>query len=143
LTSQSDWNGTNFGDGGGGNLSSSGGNLKFPGAGGFFRINANTGTNKFTISQTTWALIGGFTGWGSDVAMTLNNSVWEGTVTVGGREEFKFRANSDWGVNLGDNDANNSLEYNGANLVLPGAGTYKISLDLTNPGYYTYKIVKQ
>jgi len=143
LTSQNDWAGTNFGDGGGGNLSSSGGNLKFPGAGGFFRINANTGTNKFTIAQTTWALIGGFTGWGSDVAMTLNNSIWEGTVTVGGREEFKFRANSDWGVNLGDNDANNSLEYNGANLVLPGAGTYKISLDLTNPGYYTYKIVKQ
>jgi hypothetical protein len=142
LTSQSDWNGTNFGDGGSGNLSSSGGNLKFPGEG-FFRINANTATNKYTIAQTTWALIGGFTGWGSDVSMTLNNSVWEGTVTVGGREEFKFRANSDWGVNLGDNNTDNSLEYNGANLVLPGAGTYKISLDLTNPCYYTYKIVKQ
>lgn len=143
LTSQNDWGGTNFGDGGGGNLSSSGGNLKFPGAGGFFRINANTASNKFTIAQTTWALIGGFTGWGSDVAMTLNGSVWEGTVTVGGREEFKFRANSDWGVNMGDNNADNSLEYNGANLVLPSAGTYKISLDLTNPGFYTYKIVKQ
>jgi hypothetical protein len=142
LTSQADWNGTNFGDGGNGNLSTSGGNLKFPGEG-FFRINANTSTNKFTIAQTTWSLIGGFTGWGSDVAMTLNNSIWEGTVTVGGREEFKFRANSDWGVNMGDNSADNSLEYNGANLVLPGAGTYKISLDLTNPGYYTYKITKQ
>ena len=142
LTSQADWNGTNFGDGGNGNLSTSGGNLKFPGEG-FFRINANTSTNKFTIAQTTWSLIGGFTGWGSDVAMTLNNSIWEGTVTVGGREEFKFRANSDWGVNMGDNNTDNSLEYNGANLVLPGAGTYKISLDLTNPGYYTYKIMKQ
>ena len=142
LTSQADWNGTNFGDGGNGNLSTSGGNLKFPGEG-FFRINANTSTNKFTIAQTTWSLIGGFTGWGSDVAMTLNNSIWEGTVTVGGREEFKFRANSDWGVNMGDNNADNSLEYNGANLVLPSAGTYKIALDLTNPGFYTYKIMKQ
>jgi hypothetical protein len=44
---------------------------------------------------------------------------------------------------MGDNNTDNSLEYNGANLVLPGAGTYKISLDLTNPGYYTYKIMKQ
>lgn len=143
LTSQNDWSGTNYGDGGGGNLSTSGGNLKFPGAGGFFRINANTATNKYSISQTTWSIIGSLTGWGSDISMSLNGSVWEGTVTVGGREEFKFRANSDWGVNMGDNNADNSLEYNGANLVIPSAGTYKISLDLTNPGYYTYKLVKQ
>jgi len=63
----------------------------------------------------------------------LKNGVWEGTATVGGREEFKFRANSDWGINLGDDKGDNSLEYGGANIVLPGAGTYKLSLDLTNP----------
>jgi hypothetical protein len=142
LTSQNDWNGTNYGDGGGGNLSTSGGNLKFPGEG-FFRISANTVTSKFSILATKWSVIGSLTGWGSDIDLALNGSVWEGTVTVGGREEFKFRANYDWGVNLGDNDADNSLEYNGANLVLPSAGTYKIWLDLTNPGYYTYKVVKQ
>lgn len=143
LTSQSDWNGTNYGDGGAGTLSTSGGNLKFPGAGGFFRINANTTTNTFSITQTTWSIIGSLTGWSSDISMNLNNGVWEGTVTVSGREEFKFRANSDWGINLGDNDSDNSMEYNGANLVLSSAGTYRISLDLTNPGYYTYKVSKQ
>jgi len=143
LTSQADWSGTNYGDGGGGALSTSGGNLKFPGAGGFFRINANTATNKYSISQTTWSIIGSLTGWGSDISMSLNGSIWEGTATVGGKEEFKFRANADWGVNFGDNNADNSLEYGGANIVLPAAGTYKISLDLTNPGYYTYKVVKQ
>lgn len=143
LTSQADWNGTNYGDGGAGSLSTSGGNLKFPGAGGFFRINANTTSNTFSITQTTWAIIGSLTGWSSEIGMTLNNGIWEGTATVGGREEFKFRANSDWGINLGDNNADNSLEYNGANLELPAAGTYKIMLDLTNPGYYTYKVVKQ
>ena len=89
-------------------------------------------------------MIGGFTGWGSDVTMTLNGSnVWEGQVTVTGKEEFKFRANKDWGINLGDNGADNSLEGDGANLVLPTAGNYKISLDLNNPGFYTYKIAKQ
>ena len=143
LTSQADWSGTNYGDAGSGNMSTSGGNMKFPGAG-FYKINANTTTNKFSITKTTWTMIGGFTGWGSDVAMTLNNSnVWEGQVTVTGKEEFKFRANNDWPINLGDNGADNSLEADGANLVLPAAGTYKISLDLNNPGFYTYKIVKQ
>jgi len=143
LTSQADWNGTNYGDGGQGTLSTSGGNLKFPGTGGFFRINANTTSNTFTIAQTTWAIIGSLTGWSSEISMTLNNGIWEGTATVGGREEFKFRANGDWGINLGDFNADNSLEYDGANLVLPSAGTYKIMLDLTNPGYYTYKVAKQ
>lgn len=144
LTSQANWDGTNYGDGGGGNLSTSGGNLKFPGAGGFFRINANTVTNKFTISQTTWTIIGSLTGWGSDINMTLNNSnVWEATVTVSGPEKFKFRANNDWAVNMGDNNADNSLEYGGADISINAAGTYRIALDLTNPGYYTYRVVRQ
>lgn len=142
IAAQPDWSGTVFGDGGAGKLSTSGGNLKFPGAG-FFRINANTKDETYSITKTTWAIIGSLTGWSSDISMELKNGVWEGTATVGGREEFKFRANSDWGINLGDDSANNSLEYGGANIVLPGAGTYKISLDLTNPGYYTYKINKQ
>jgi hypothetical protein len=142
IAAQPDWSGTVFGDGGAGKLSTSGGNLKFPGAG-FFRINANTKDETYSITKTTWAIIGSLTGWSSDISMTLTNGVWEGTATVGGREEFKFRANSDWGINLGDDGANNSLEYGGANIVLPGAGTYKISLDLTNPGYYTYKVSKQ
>jgi hypothetical protein len=142
IAAQPDWSGTVFGDGGAGKLSTSGGNLKFPGAG-FFRINANTKDETYSITKTTWAIIGSLTGWSSDISMTLTNGVWEGTATVGGREEFKFRANSDWGINMGDDNADNSLEYGGANIVLPGAGTYKISLDLTNPGYYTYKVSKQ
>jgi len=142
IAAQPDWSGTVFGDGGAGKLSTSGGNLKFPGAG-FFRINANTKDETYSITKTTWAIIGSLTGWSSDISMELKNGVWEGTATVGGREEFKFRANSDWGINLGDDKGDNSLEYGGANIVLPGAGTYKLSLDLTNPGYYTYKISKQ
>ncbi|MCE2758192.1 MAG: SusE domain-containing protein [Bacteroidota bacterium] len=142
IAAQPDWSGTVFGDGGAGKLSTSGGNLKFPGAG-FFRINANTKDETYSITNTTWAIIGSLTGWSSDISMELKNGVWEGTATVGGREEFKFRANSDWGINLGDDKGDNSLEYGGANIVLPGAGTYKLSLDLTNPGYYTYKISKQ
>jgi hypothetical protein len=108
-----------------------------------FRISANTTANTFSVLQTTWGVIGSLTGWSTDLPMTLNNSVWETSVTVGGKEEFKFRANSDWGVNLGDNNADQSLEYDGSNLVLPSAGTYLLKLDLSNPGFYTYSVKKQ
>lgn len=145
LTSQADWGGTNYGYAGPGALSSSGGNLKFPGDGGYFRIVANVTNSTFTITPIKWTIIGSLTGWGSDIDMTFDSQskIWKGTATIGGREEFKFRANNDWPINLGDNDADNSLEYGGANIVLPSAGTYEISLDLNNPGYYTYKVKKQ
>ena len=143
LAAQPDWAGTVYGDAGNGSISTSGGNLKFPGAGGMFRISANTTANTFSVLQTTWGVIGSLTGWSTDLPMTLNNSVWETSVTVGGKEEFKFRANSDWGVNLGDNNADQSLEYDGSNLVLPSAGTYLLKLDLSNPGFYTYSVKKQ
>ena len=143
LAAQPDWAGTVYGDAGNGAISTSGGNLKFPGAGGMFRISANTTANTFSILQTTWGVIGSLTGWSSDLSMTLNGSVWQTSVTVGGKEEFKFRANSDWGVNLGDNNADQSLEYDGNNIVLPAAGTYLLKLDLSNPGFYTYSVTKQ
>jgi len=144
LTSENTWNGTNYGDGGVGKISTTGGNLSFPG-GGFFKINVNTTNNTWSILQTSWTIIGSLTGWGSDITMNYNtgNKSWEATVTVAQAEEFKFRANNDWGINLGDNNADNSLEYGGANIKLAAAGTYYIALTMSNPGYYTYKVVKQ
>ena len=144
LTSENSWNGTNYGDGGVGKISTTGGNLSFPGAG-FFKINVNTTNNTWSILQTSWTIIGSLTGWGSDITMNYNtgNKSWEATVTVAQAEEFKFRANNDWPINLGDDNADNSLEYNGANIKLTAAGTYNISLTMSNAGYYTYKVVKQ
>lgn len=144
LTSENTWNGTNYGDGGAGKISTTGGNLVFPGSG-FFKINVNTTNNTWSILNTSWTIIGSLTGWGSDIAMTFNSGskTWEASVTVAQAEEFKFRANFDWGINLGDDNADNSLEYNGANIKLAAAGTYNISLTMNNAGYYTYKVVKQ
>jgi hypothetical protein len=53
---------------------------------------------------------------------------------------MKFRLNDDWGVNLGDNGADGSLEAGGANIVIPAAGTYNITLDTVNN---TYSLVQQ
>lgn len=152
LTSQPDWNGTNYGDGGGGTISTSGGNLVFPAGGGYYKINVNTNDNTWSATPvTTWGLIGSFAGssWGSDVAMTYNagDNNWTGTITVADGDQFKFRGNQDWGLNLGETqDQLGKLRQDGDNIGDPAknyavpAGTYTITLYLNNPGYYTYKI---
>ena len=144
LTSENTWSGTNYGDAGSGNISSSGGDITFPGAG-FYKINANTVTKKLTLLKTTWGLIGSFNGWSTDVPMVYNSgdNLFEGTIVTTKAEKFKFRANGDWPINFGDNDENNSLEYGGKDISIASAGTYKVKLILSNPGYYTYKVTKQ
>ncbi|HRI19967.1 MAG TPA: SusE domain-containing protein [Panacibacter sp.] len=140
LTSEPDWNGTNYGDGGGGTLSTSGGNLTVP-AGGYYKINASTADNTWSAKATTWSMIGSFTSWGSDIDMTYDdiNKTWSGTVDLAADGEFKFRANHDWGLNYGDTGADGTLNEGGDNLKIT-AGTRKITLDLHNSGYYYYKI---
>ena len=56
LNTTPDWS-NSFGDGGGGTLSSSGGNMKFPGAG-YYHIVANTNDKTWSATSTTWSLMG-------------------------------------------------------------------------------------
>jgi hypothetical protein len=140
LTNQPDWNGTIYGDGGSGSLSTSGGNLTFPGAG-FYQVKANTSAKTWSVLKTTWSLIGDFNGWSSDADMTYDagNKLWKATINVPSNGAFKFRANHDWGLNYGDTGADGSLEVNGDNVNIT-AGSHTISLFLNNAGYYTYMI---
>ncbi|MEO8711145.1 MAG: SusE domain-containing protein [Parafilimonas sp.] len=146
LTNEPDWNGTAYGDAGGGVLSTSGGNLKFPGAG-YYKINADLNANTWSVTPTSWSLIGSFaaSGWGNDVDMSYDagSSSWSGTITIADGDEFKFRSNHDWGLNYGDTGANGSLEPGGDNLKGFPGGTYTVTLYLNNAGFYTYKLVKQ
>lgn len=137
-----------LGDGGGGTLSSSGGNLKV-GSGGYYHIKASTVNNTWSATATTWGLIGSFSasGWSNDVDMTYDagKNAWVGTITTADGDQFKFRANHDWGLNYGDNGGGKLVEGGGnigdpgKNQVLP-AGTHTITLFLNNSGYYTYMI---
>jgi len=146
LTNEPAWSGTVYGDGGGGTISTSGGNLKFPGPG-YYKINVNTNDNTYALTATTWGLIGSFagSGWSTDADMTYDagNSFWKGTITLADGDEFKFRSNHDWGLNYGDKGADGSLEENGDNLKGYSAGTYDIFLYLGSSGFYTYKVIKQ
>lgn len=90
--------------------------------------------------QSDWGLVGDATenGWdGPDMEMfeTGTDQYAIYADLTGG--EMKFRFNEDWGNNYGDNGADGSLESGGANIAIPGPGTYYITLDL---GALTYTV---
>jgi hypothetical protein len=145
FTSIPSWSGTAYGAGGGaGTLSTSGsaGNLTVP-SGGYYKINANTTSLTWSATKTSWSMIGSFpaSGWSNDVDMTYDagNKFWTGTITTVAGDQFKFRANHDWGLNYGDTGADGSLDNGGDNISI-SAGTHTITLFLNNAGYYTYRI---
>lgn len=82
--------------------------------------------------------------------MTYNSgsNSWTGTITTATGDQFKFRANHAWAINLGDAGGNavGSLSYGGNNIGDPTknfsvpAGTHTITLYLGNPGYYSYSV---
>ncbi|MBN8677692.1 MAG: RagB/SusD family nutrient uptake outer membrane protein [Chitinophagales bacterium] len=136
-----DWS-NNLGDNGSnGTLEPTGSNISVP-EGGFYKINVDLTALTYTIQKTNWGLIGDATpgGWGSDQDMTYDaaEKVWTITVGLTGGS-VKFRANDDWGLNYGDNGPNALLERDGANIAIPGNGTYTIKLYLDKPDY-TYSI---
>ena len=149
LTSDPDWNHINYGDNGGGTLNAGGGgNLSWPTAGGYYKVNANKSALTWSALKTTWALIGSAptasNNWTNDVNMTYDivNKVWKVTTNlVAG--ELKFRANAGWNLNYGDDGGTGKLTEGAANIVVTAAqaGSRTITLNLNNPRRYTYTIL--
>ncbi len=149
FTTTPDWSNA-IGDGGNGTLvPGGGGDIAVPGPG-YYHIVANTTDNTWSATKTTWSLIGSFaaSNWGNDIDMTYNASDknWTATISTVAGDQFKFRANHDWGLNYGDSGGTGSLSAGGDNIgdasknfAVP-AGTHKITLFLNNSGYYTYRI---
>lgn len=142
------WGAGDYGSAGAGTLGNGGPNLTLPSGGagltGYYRIRANTTNLTWSATKiNTWGIIGAFNGWGSSVPLTFNAStgVWSITRDMP-TGEFKFRANDDWGINFGDNNADFKPEYDGSNLNITVAGNYTISLDLSVGGNYAYTLKK-
>ncbi len=148
FTSQKDWNGINYGDGGSGVLSTDGGagNLTVSEAG-YYRLTADLSGSPYTYTavKTDWGLIGDATlgGWDDSTPMTYDatTKLWTVTTTLTAGKAFKFRANNNWDINLGG-DINN-LSYGGDNIAVTETGTYIVTLDLSNPVTYKGSFVKQ
>lgn len=112
------------------------------GVAGLYYIRVNLNNNTYTMERREWGIIGDATpgGWNSDQNMTWNaeKNALEIAIdlTTG---QFKFRANDDWAVNLGDNLGNAILTQDGANINVEN-GSYLIRLYIDKPDY-TYEIL--
>ncbi|WP_298649787.1 SusF/SusE family outer membrane protein [uncultured Proteiniphilum sp.] len=147
FTAGPNWDGPNYGDGGEGILSddSGAGNLKISETG-YYRLNADLSGSPFTYSavKTEWGLIGDATpsGWDNSTPMNFDSATGLWTVTTSlEAKAFKFRANNEWTINLGGNL--NNMVYDGDNIAVTEEGTYRITLDLSDPTAYKATVVKQ
>ena len=157
FTSAPNWGGINYGDAGPGALSTDGGasDLTLPASATdqMYKLTANTGSLTWSAVATTWGLIGSATpgGWDTDTPLNYDpaTGLYTATVTLTAGE-IKFRANSDWGINLGASLAGEGyLDYGGDNIQVPSAGQYLVTLDLraptanTPPTPFKYKYILQ
>jgi hypothetical protein len=142
ITTDPDWNHTNYGNGGAGVLSSTGGDLTWPAGAGYYKVNVNKNTLAWSATKTTWGAIGAFNGWSTDVPMTYSPATqkWTATVSFPAAGAFKFRANADWGINLGTGGPNGTLSYGGSDIPYSITGSRTVTLDLSSPIRYTYSI---
>ncbi len=136
---------TNWGDNGAnGTLEPNGADIALANGAGMYRLNVDLNALSHTALKTNWGLIGSATpnGWDSDqdlVYDAASNTLKITLNLIAG--EIKFRANDDWAINLGDNDANKKLQYGGANIAVTEAGNYTVELNLSS-AVYTYSVTK-
>jgi hypothetical protein len=151
FTNEPDWNGTNYGDTASNGMSGVLGNNNMNVASsGYYKLNADINAGTWSATKTSWSMIGSFaaSNWSTDVDMTYDagSKSWSGTITTATGDQFKFRANHDWGLNLGETGGTGQLSYNGDNIGDPSknfsvpAGQHTVTLFLGNSGYYTYMI---
>jgi hypothetical protein len=143
LTTDHSWdNAHTFGDDGSGGLTNPGNNIAVA-ADGYYLIKANLSNMTYSLTPTTWGVIGDATptGWGGQTDMVYDAT--SGTfhlglhLTSGG--SFKFRGTSDWNINYGSTAADGmTLNAGGDNIAVSITGDYYITLDLSHPNAYTY-----
>ncbi len=147
ITTAPDWDHTNYGDGGEyGKLSPTGGDIMFGEGSGFFWCKVDLAALTWSATKIeTIGVIGSFNGWSESLALTSEDGLfWVGTITLNEGDEYKFRCNNDWAINLGGNsnvpeeEQQWNLVPDGANLKAPAAGTYTITLDLSAVPYACY-----
>ncbi len=136
FTTKTDWSGVNYGQGdNAGELSTDGGagNLTVD-TDGLYWCTVNTTDLTYTASYiSTYGVIGDFNNWSASVALTPSADflVWTGTVDMSAGGQFKFRANDDWKISLG-NTLDELLDNSQTNIPVPEPGIYDITLDLSS-----------
>lgn len=145
FTNAPNWNEGDYGSGGPGKLGTNG-NLVQKGSG-YYLLKADLNKSTWSSLKTAWGVLGTATkgGWDKDQDLTFDpkDGVWKAelTLTAG---EVKFRANDDWSLAFGDGNGDGIPDtLDNGNIRIEAAGTYLISLNLSNAGNYSYSIVKK
>jgi len=148
FASKPNWDGPNYGDGGAGLLSASGGDLNLPQAG-YHWLTADLNAMTWSAEKRSWGLLGSATptSWDSDTDMiydpATNTLKLTLNLTVG---KIKFRLNDDWGFNYGDGDDSNApdgvVDKGGKDIDVAVAGNYTVTLDFNDPVKFKYTLKK-
>ncbi len=94
--------------------------------------------NEAIGSASKWGLVGSATvnSWdGPDMTLYESGTEQYGIYAQLVAGEIKFRFDNDWGLNLGDNGADGSLEEGGSNIAIAADGLYYITMDRANNAY--------
>jgi hypothetical protein len=123
---------------------------------GVYNIIVDLNTMTYLFTKVTWGILGDATpgGWDNDTPLIYDpvTNLWTVTADMkaGG---FKFRANNDWKLDFGVNaegkfaNANHphtGYTYDGSFdlITVPSTGNYTITLDLSEPGNFNYRLKK-
>ncbi|MBW8684807.1 SusE domain-containing protein [Chitinophaga rhizophila] len=146
ITTAPNWNDPAWGYESATKMVKGGGDLYVPAAG-YYLVKANVNSRDWSTTATTWSLVGDGVAdnWETDIPMTydVESGTWIAqSVMIKGAGSFKFRANNAWTINYGPTDG--KLVQDGGNISAPGgvAGNYKVVLNLSESGNYTYTLTK-
>lgn len=140
-----DWGGSD------GELVSGGDNI--PVEAGTYLISVDLDNETYEIEPVTnvWGVVGDATpnGWdGPDVVLHIDytsdyasgEGVWYAENVSLTEGNIKFRANNDWAIDYGSDNADGQLDQGGSDIPIESAGSYDIVLDL---GEMTYSLEKR
>lgn len=156
LYTEKEWDSQSYGDGGDqtvivANCACS--NFVVP-ENGVYHIAVNLNTMSYVFTKVEWGILGDATpgGWDSDTPLSYDpvTKLWTVTADMKAEGSFKFRANNAWALDFGIKDgklanANHpAFPYDEAvqNITVPSTGNYTITLDLTEPGNFNYRLRK-
>ena len=113
--------------------------------GGYFLVKADLNSMSWSKKAvSSFAVTGEFNNWSitaNPMTYDPTRKVWTATCNISTvLYGIQIIGNADWAFKYGDTDKNGTLILGGSNITIAAPGTYTITMDLSNPAKYTYKI---
>ncbi len=93
----------------------------------------------FSANNASMYLRGTNNNWSTTAMSLVANNTWELSVRFygfnGSADAFKFDATGNWSKNWGDNNADGYADVNGANIVIPSSGNFRVRFNDATRAY--------